>query len=74
MPFDYQTVMNALDEHGHLHLHLDSGEEYGVSLGDTTVATNHKESKVVIDSDRGKWTFPIDKIEQIDWEPSGPVK
>jgi len=61
-------LQTKLNEHGHLHLFLDSGAEFGVSKGDTEIDSN---GNVVIDSKDGDWKFPAEKVEWVDIEPSG---
>lgn len=61
-------LQRKLDECGHLHLYLDSGQEFAVSKHDCRIADDH----VIIDSKRGDWEFSPDKVEFVDVEPSGP--
>lgn len=61
-------VRRELNNHGHLHLHLDSGAEFGVSAGDVDVKKN---GVVVVDSKTEHKKFPAEKVEWIDIEPSG---
>lgn len=64
---DETTLGDKLNEHGHLHLYLDSGAEFAVSKHDVEIDGGH----VVIDSKDGDWTFPVEKVEYADKEPSG---
>lgn len=58
-----------LDERGHVHVTLESGQEFGLSKHDVTV----DDGTVIVDSKRGYWEFDKARIEFVDVEPSGPV-
>lgn len=57
---------SILENAGHVHAFLDSGAEAKLSKHDTFV----QGETVTIDSKEGHWTFPVDKIESVDKEPS----
>lgn len=69
MAYRPDDLRNVLASHGHVHVILDSGQEYGLSRGDVDVSSG----MVTIDSKRGHWSFSVKKVEQVEKEPSGPV-
>ena len=55
-----------MEAHGHLHAFLDSGAEAKLCKGDVRVT----DTTVTVDSKDGYWVFPVDKVENVDVEPS----
>lgn len=68
---DPDRLQEQLKTHGHLHLELDSGAEYAVSLGDTEVDNS---GYVVIDSKELSKEFHAEKVETVNEEPSHQVR
>lgn len=67
-PDDASALRDMLHKHGHLHIFLESGQEFAISRGDTAV----EEGYIEIDSRDGHWTIGISRVEYVDIEPSGP--